>query len=236
MTTAKDSESPMRRRVWNLFALAAFGCLVWLSYQMGLSFYFEPEHVATFWLTNGLIIGALMKSPRRLWLPLLAIQYAVQFFLNLSFSIEFAVIVTTVNSLSAAAAVAVIQRFTGKRFDIRTLRHILVFIGTILVAESLNGLGGAFAVTRSVDTAFWSVWQVWTFSTATGSLIVGCATIATIELFRSELYTLRHQRGFEGALLLVLTTVACHFVFSQSSSHESDTGSTGSGTMGTIRS
>lgn len=217
-------KSRISQQIFTVSALSVFGCLVWISYRIGIAFYFEPEHVATFWITNGLVIGALIMSPRRLWLPLLAIQYVIQFILNLSFSTEFAVVVTTVNSLSAIVAAAVTQRITVERFDIRRLRHMLAFITTILLAEALNGLGGAFAVTRSVDTAFWPVWQIWTFSTVTGSLIVGAATVAAIDLFKSKASELRNQRGIEGAILLVVTVVTCHFIFSQPASHASTMG------------
>ena len=59
-----------------LFALTYFGAGI-----LGIVFYFQPEHVATFWPASGVFLAALLLSPFRLWpiLVLVAIGAHVAF-------------------------------------------------------------------------------------------------------------------------------------------------------------
>ncbi len=198
--------------------LVILALAIWFSYWLGIEFYYGAENIATIWLTNGLVWGLLLLLPYRHWAPVVAVAVAVQFVLNLEFSLSFALIITAINCLTPALGSLLLRKLCGGHFEFLNLRHVTLMILVVLIAEAVNSLVGATVVVWHYESAeFWPAFQIWWFSTAIGSLILLAVIVGWGQIASSWSITWRASRLIETAVLTLSAIIAGHFIFGSTS-------------------
>lgn len=205
---------------WPLRTCAALTALAYLLLaQFSLLFVVQPEHLAGFWLPNGLLIGIMLVRARRDWGCLLASGGIANVVANLwagnSFgaSLGFAL----ANSVEAALAVWCLLKYSGTPITLGRLKDVFGFVAVSAIpACSCGGVLGAAVVSwDSPGTAFWPVWRVWLVADLLGTLLVTPLVIAWSTGGRSTLRSLSRTRWAEAIALLVLVFVVASVVFAR---------------------
>src|SRR6266850_8041069 len=144
-----------------LFALTYFGFGI-----LGIVFYFDPEHVATFWPASGVFLAGLLLSRFGLWpvLVLAAIGAHVAFDVLVSGkAVGTSLFFTSADVVEACTGAFLLRRVLGMSGTLSQLKEVLglaVLAG--MCATALGAVVGAAAVVTMFPKAvYWFVWQVW---------------------------------------------------------------------------
>src|SRR5215475_12263671 len=139
-----------------LFALAYFGAGI-----LGISFYFDPEHVATFWPASGVFLAGLLLSPYRLWpvLVLAAIGAHVAFDVLVSGkAVSTSIFFTSADVVEACTGAFLLRRVLGMSGTLSQLKEVLGLAVVAGVCSTAIGaaVGAAAVVTVFPKASYWS--------------------------------------------------------------------------------
>jgi signal transduction histidine kinase/CheY-like chemotaxis protein len=200
-----------------LFALAYFGAGI-----LGIIFYFDPEHVATFWPASGVFLAGLLLSPYRLWpvLVLAAIGAHVAFDVLVSGkAVSTSVFFTSADVVEACTGAFLLRRVLGMSGTLSQLKEVLGLAVVAGVCSTAIGaaVGAAVVVTVFPKAAYWSVWQLWWFADALGVLVVAPAILTCAGVKWQALRTVSARRMFEVSALFISMLVVAQLGFGATS-------------------
>ncbi|HTN74297.1 MAG TPA: MASE1 domain-containing protein [Pirellulaceae bacterium] len=194
------------------------GFVVALAYlccaELGHAVSFPGAGFATFWPANGLLLVALLISPRSQWPLLLLWTAAVNHFTNVVWHGQppvLSLMFTTANALECFGAALTLNFWARGRLRMENLQHMLVMIGCGgFLFPMLGATIGSLALQwqyGDVDLAI--TWRLWWASDALGMLVV--APLCLVWLANSKRST-EHWTAprlmefvFVAALLVLLT-------------------------------
>jgi len=199
-----------RFAVWMLW-FVVYGAAV----QLGLSFYFDPESVATFWPASGLFMGLLVIRPYREW-PWIVLLCAISQLgadylasqralgINASFALS--------NSLEPMTGALLVRRVFSGCPDFGRLRHVLGSGAIAVVAPVATATIGSAIVSQQFGANFFSTLQIWWAADALGMLAVVPVVVyfGTTDTWNPRTWT---KPGLETIAILAVTGLTSFFVF-----------------------
>src|SRR5262245_27412606 len=200
-----------------LFALTYFGFGI-----LGIVFYFDPEHVATFWPASGVFLAGLLLSRFGLWpvLVLAAIGAHVAFDVLVSGkAVGTSLFFTSADVVEACTGAFLLRRVLGMSGTLSQLKEVLGLAAVAGVCSTALGaaVGAAAVITVYPKATYWSVWQVWWFADALGVLVVAPAILTWAGVTRRSLQTLSARQMFEVSTLFISMLVVAQLVFGATS-------------------
>jgi signal transduction histidine kinase/CheY-like chemotaxis protein len=201
----------------SLFALTYFGAGI-----LGLVFYFEPQHVATFWPASGVFLAGLLLSRFGLWpvLVLAAIGAHVAFDLLVSGkAMGTSLFFTSADVVEACTGAFLLRRILGMSGTLSQLKEVLGLAVVAGVCSTALGaaVGAAAVVTVYPKAVYGSVWQVWWFADALGVLVVAPAILTWAGVTRRSLQAVSARQMFEISALFISMLVVAQLVFGATS-------------------
>jgi signal transduction histidine kinase/CheY-like chemotaxis protein len=196
-----------------LFALAYFGAGI-----LGLIFYFDPEHVATFWPASGVFLAVLLLSRYHMWpvLVLAAIVLHVAFDMLMSDkAVATSLLFNAADVIEACTGAFLLRRVLGMAGTLSQLKEVLgLAVVAGLCSTALGAAVGAAAIiTVYPKASYWSVWQVWCFADALGVLVVAPAILTWAGVTRQWFRALSARRIAEVSVLFVAMLVVAQLMF-----------------------
>jgi signal transduction histidine kinase/CheY-like chemotaxis protein len=187
------------------YLLAAFSA--WLPIQTRLPLFIYPA--------NGLALGVLLVTPRRRWLPRLAVVLLANLFLGLGLGVPFER--TLASALVACAtplvAALLLRRFAGPRAMIETTSGVVRFLLVVVLLMALVALPDALFSLYRFDAPLYEQWLVTYVSGTLGMLVMAPLVLAwTRRGVRAAWATVR-SRAPELALMYAGLLASTHVVF-----------------------
>ena len=167
------------------------------------------------WMPVGLLVGALVLSPRRQWPSLVALACAAMVVTALGHGRPpgLTVCASAVYGLEAWLAAALLRRFTGRDFDLARLTHV----AAMFVVAGIAPLAGAVAVAAVTQSfgASASFEQLATASWATDTLglLLGAALVFGWRQYPDGFVSPPRWRALEMAATLVALAVLSQAIF-----------------------
>jgi PAS domain S-box-containing protein len=196
---------------------AAYGLVYLAAEWLGITFYFEPGHIGTFWPASGVFLAALLLTPPRVW-PAIVLATLVAVVAREASGLGpqstpswLSALANTFEALVGAAIVRSVLH--GERPELSRMRVVLALVfGAALFATALGAaLGAAILVLENPTLDFVSIWQVWWFGDALGVLAVAPAALAWLGAGKPRVAPPAH--ALEGAILVVGLLVSAALVF-----------------------
>jgi diguanylate cyclase (GGDEF)-like protein/PAS domain S-box-containing protein len=197
----------------------AFGGMIVLcsAYTLGLTS--ATDSVVTVWITNGILVGTLMRLPTRRWLPCLAIGYIALFAARSIFvgPSLFALSMATANMIEVLIVAVAIRR----RFVLVTAQTPFLELGRVATVSTLVGcaVSGVLAsIILHIETgaSVWTVLDNWYRAHVLGMVIVATLTLVTLSEGRRMLGLPGKRRQF--LLTMGIVVAVTLVVLSQSQS------------------
>ncbi len=216
--------SPTRAERDGIVTAATRAAGVALAYillaNLGLSLQVEPGRIAAFWPPSGMLLAALLLSPRRSWGWTLGAVAIANVGSNLlggrpaSLGAAYA----AVSCFEAYLGAALVVRACGTRCDLSTFRQVLAFLG--LGAVLPYAVGGCLASGATLlflpDAGFWPTASVWFIS---GGMGVAIVSPPLLTWFRPTPVRFGATRAVEAAALLAVLALTCGAVFTDAFPH-----------------
>ncbi len=199
-----------------------FGIAYFAGAGLGQYLAFPQAAYWPFWPPNGLFLGVLLVSPRKLWPALWAATLPASLISDLLFDgfradlVLLAIVFWLSNTLEPLLAAWLLRRFVVERMTLANTREFLalVAIGAIL-APAAGATLGAIAIKVSQNTLpFAESWLQWWIGDAIGVLVVAPVVI-TWSSARQSPRIVRHPwaYAFEFALYCVVVLIVTENVF-----------------------
>ncbi len=167
----RAATSPAARSI--VFGLAYFG-----GAELGHTFslHSQDQSFATFWPPAGILLAALVQSPRRGWPLLLAAACAANLSSNMLVhgkSVLVALGFCVANCGEACLGAWLLGRFVGLPLTLTRVKEVLGLACLAAMVSTLFGatLGAAIAA-WTFHASYWTAWQVWWIADAVGVLVV----------------------------------------------------------------
>ncbi|MCW8925085.1 MAG: MASE1 domain-containing protein [Xanthomonadales bacterium] len=186
MTNTPGELSPVR----NSTLLIAFAVLYFLMMMQGYAFYFDASpnnDVAMLWPASGLIIGALLVTPYRMWpwiLLVASLGDQVVTVIKQPEALQVGPFFIFIHLLEAVLGAVLVKRICGGTPKLSKLTDVLVLISMgALVATFVTALlGAAVMVLVLGESSFVGIFQVWWFSDCLGVLVIAPVILAFKEV------------------------------------------------------
>ena len=185
-----------------LFALLAWG---------GITLSANPQHFAAVWLSNAVLLGALLRAPRSQGAALLAACSVASIAANLLSGVPIgrALGFTALNIAEAGAAFLLLARGRDRWLDLANIGDLLRFsLVAGLAVPTCTGFLAMLLLSAGTGDIRWAAWPAWSVTAALGLLIGTPLVIAGIDALRADAPNLgRRSRqvglGEEGVVMLV---------------------------------
>ena len=194
-----------------LFAALVLG--YFLLVLMGLSLREKTEHLTIIWPAAGLLFMALWRSPRRIWIWILATQVAVELTVSAVHSEQFTLLeylpYALANSLDGVVGALVASRLIVDPQIPRVL-NVLRFIAAVAIGSAASAIVGAFASAHTLGGAHYlREWQLWWAGNWLGSLCIAPVLMGWLVRVRARAFSAPPAPPFElllvGGALLAMT-------------------------------
>jgi PAS domain S-box-containing protein len=213
-----------RERLLASIGLAVTICVAYsLAARLSLFLQTQPDGVAVFWPAAGVSSGILIALGRDVRWPVAVLRWSV------AVGVIAATIIanfTSDRTIWASSAFALcnageallvawlIKRYVGRDFTLARMRHVVVFLGAIIVGTAVSGIGGALAykLLHSPDVPSLITWGHWFASDAMGIITVAPLIIWLVPVRRAPTPRLQLLEGFMGLAAVAATTVVIIFL------------------------
>ena len=158
-------------------AFAAFAIALALMVALGYSLYDDAETLSIMWPAAGLLLFALVCSPRRNWKWIFAIQIPVQLAIYCIVASrdhwQWGPVFVAASSLDGLVAATLARRFIPTPATPR-VRQILILIAAMALGAAVSGVVGGYASihTARPGTHFLRQWQLWWSDNWLGSMFI----------------------------------------------------------------
>ncbi|MBC7817205.1 MAG: PAS domain S-box protein [Planctomycetaceae bacterium] len=209
-------------RPWKPTTCAVLTSLAYLALaQISLLFVVQPEHVAGFWLPNGMLIGVMVLRGRSDWRCLLASGCGANLIANLwdSDSLGVSLGFAAANGLESWLAAWVLVRYVGTPITLCRLREVFGLVAVAAVPACVCGslLGATVLTLSSRSPSFWAVWRVWMVADLLGLFLMAPLVISWSNAGALAIRLMSRTRWVEAIGLLALLLGATTLVSLQSS-------------------
>lgn len=198
-----------------LFLALLVGIGYFLGGLFGTALSFQPDHIATFWPPNAVVLTALLLTPPRTWWLYLAVVFPAELAADALAGIGPATALgfAVANIIEVLTAAFLLRRFAGLPFRFESQRNIALFLlCAVGLAPLVASPVGAATATLGLGGAFLTNWVRFIMGDALAQLIVTPALLTWIGLVRSE-RTLAPARAAEFALAMALLASVSWFAF-----------------------
>ncbi len=183
----------------------------------GLAISRQAGNIATLWPPNGMLVAALLLSPRQRWMDILvagAIGSVSANLFNGSSAIA-ASSITLANLVEAMIAATIIRRETGRRVLFQHSSDVMVLILASVTAALIAGALSATSAALLAGAPFVTIFIKWVAGDVLGLLVVmPIAVIAHDLLTRGPDLMMARSSRLEAALILTGVLVVSVAVFS----------------------
>jgi PAS domain S-box-containing protein len=202
--------SALRDVLLAVAAAAGYAASGWLSYRLALN----GGPYVLMWAPAGLMLGVLLRVPRRLWWPLLAGGAAGCFALELyqGTKLPFPVLAALANTFESLAAAWIVSRCVRLPLTLTTLRDVTVLLlGAAVASNAATSLAGAVVLDLFGGTTFLEGWLLWW--TGDGlAIIVLAPPVIVWSQWRSVARFATGARA-EAVILATGLTLTCELIF-----------------------
>jgi integral membrane sensor domain MASE1 len=209
--------------------LARAGLIAFLYFVvvgLSLKFILQPEGIVVIWPASGLLLAALLLTPRRAWPMTLAGVFLAEVMATLAAGLTPMVGLgfALANCAEGALAAWLLIRFVGQPITFTHPKQVLGLLGLAAgLGNGLTALLGAAAVSAGVGAPFGEAWLMVWISHGVGTLVVAPAVLVWASdpsilkrLTRRPLKGIFDQAG-EAVVLLIALVVATRFAFGSQS-------------------
>src|ERR1700722_6610450 len=163
----------LRQRV---LSLAVFALLYSALMILGLALRENSKQLTIIWPAAGLLFMALWFSPRRNWIWILVVQFAVEMLIDVARSEHFSLReygpYVLASSLDGSVAALIARRLMTAP-EIPRVRHVLQFMAAVALGAAVSASVGAIAGAESLSAAdYLRAWQLWWAGNWLGSLCI----------------------------------------------------------------
>ena len=194
----------LRRKT--VFSALLVGVGYFLGGLLGTALSFQPDHIATFWPPNAVVLTALLLTKPRDWWPYLAVVLPAEMATDALAGIGPATALgfALANIVEVLTAALLLRRFTSLPFRFENQRYVALYIlCAVAVAPLVASPLGAATATLGLGGTFQTNWARFFMGDALAQLIVTPALLSWIGLAGSE-RTLTPARAAEFALTMTL--------------------------------
>jgi diguanylate cyclase (GGDEF)-like protein/PAS domain S-box-containing protein len=215
-TAAAPLPPPPEART-NWLAIAALALLVLASTWFSLTYTRFQTGVSAVWLSNGLLVGALLLAPRREWLRYFVVAAAAQLIARAvkQDPWHYSVVLVTANMAECAIVAFWVRRREGDLDRARSLPRVSrAALGSTLLACAASALIAAPIVAARTREPALFAWLTWYGAHVLGVVII--ATLVVCSFQRTVRMIPEHSLArldYAGCLSLLLLT--CWVVFAQ---------------------
>ena len=158
-------------------AFSVFALLLGLMLVLGYSLHDDAQSLSIMWPASGLLLVALICSPKRNWKWIFAVQIgvhlAIYFFVATRDHWSWGPVFVAADSLSGLVAASLARRFIPTPATPR-VAQILILIGAMALGAAVSAVVGGYA---SIHTAppgvqFLRQWQIWLANNWLGSMFL----------------------------------------------------------------
>jgi len=180
MSEFKNHQDSIAERE-NPFSLYSFLILIFVSIvfylgaKLGLRLSAPPDHIATFWPPNTVILTALLlTNPRRWWLYFLAMTPA---YLTAAFqggySINRSLIFFLANCTEIIVAAVALKHYCKEKLIFSKVRGMILFlVWAVLIAPFISAFIASLTTFNEPTVNYWLAWRVWFLGDALGHLTI----------------------------------------------------------------
>jgi signal transduction histidine kinase/integral membrane sensor domain MASE1 len=202
----------------------SFYVIVALAYfigaKVGLILTIQPLQLSTLWPPNAIVLAALLLSPRRSWLPLIACLLPVHMAVELldGVPLPMALFWFVTNMAEALIGAVSIRHFVNGYPRFNQLRDTTVFlIFGVMFAPFVSSFFDVAAVKLNnwSEGDFWTLWSTRFFSNAVAILVLTPAIITAVERI-SKRASIRNNNKIEATILIFSLVGVCATIFMMS--------------------
>ena len=169
---------------------SAFALVYLLAVLAGLSLRENTENLTIIWPAAGLLFMALLMSPRRFWIWIVALQVAVELSVSAFHSDHFTILeyapYALANSLDGIVGASIASRIMVDP-QIPGIKNVLRFIAAVAIGAAASAVVGAFAAAHALGGAHYlREWQLWWAGNWLGSLCIAPVLMGWIIRFRAR--------------------------------------------------
>ncbi len=171
----------------------AFASVYLLAVLAGLSLRENTENLTIIWPAAGLLFMALLMTPRRIWIWIVAVQVAVELSVSAFHSDHFTFLeyapYALANSLDGIVGASIASRIMVDP-QIPGIKNVLRFIAAVAIGAAASAVVGAFAATHTLGGAHYlREWQLWWAGNWLGSLCIAPVLMGWIIRLRARQFS-----------------------------------------------
>ena len=199
--------------VQRVVLFSVFASVYLLAVLAGLSLRENTENLTIIWPAAGLLFMALLMTPHRFWISVVAVQVAVELSVSAFHSDHFTILeyapYALANSLDGIVSASIAGRIMVDP-QIPSIKNVLRFIVAVAIGAAASAVVGAFAATHTLGGAHYlRDWQLWWAGNWLGSLCIAPVLMGWIIRFRAREFSAPPAPAVElmliGGALLAMT-------------------------------
>jgi PAS domain S-box-containing protein len=198
-----------------MFLALLVGIGYFLGGQLGTALSFQPDHIATFWPPNAVVLTALLLTPSHTWWPYLAVVFPAELAADALVGIGPATALgfAAANIIEVLTAALLLRRFVGRPFRYDSQRTVALYIlCAVIVAPLIASPIGAATAALGLGGTFTTNWRRFFMGDALAQLVITPALLSWIGLASGKPGE-PPVRAAEFALSMALLAAVCWFVF-----------------------
>jgi signal transduction histidine kinase len=176
--------------VQRVVLFSAFASVYLVLVLAGLSLRGQAENLTIIWPAAGLLFMALLMTPRRIWIWVVAVQVGVELTVSAFHSDHFTILeyapYALANSLDGIVGASIASRIMVDP-QIPGIKNVLRFIAAVAIGAAASAVLGAFATSHTLGGAHYlRDWQLWWAGNWLGSLCIAPVLMGWIIRFRAR--------------------------------------------------
>jgi PAS domain S-box-containing protein len=207
------------RRAW--LDTASLALLVFSAYYLGaragLALTFLPNPISVLWPPNAIVFSALLLTPHRRWLLVIAAVFPAHLLAELQGGVPLAMVLCwfVSNVCEGLIGALVVQALVGRPLTFDNRRDVIAFVAAAALATVLSSFADSLFVilNRWGSKDYWTLWQTRFFSNTTTALIVVPVAVTWINGGIAALRLRTRLRAIEASSLALCLAVSTLVVF-----------------------
>jgi len=172
---------------------SVFALVYLLLVLAGLSLRGQAENLTIIWPAAGLLFMALLMTPRRIWIWIVALQVCVELAISVFHSDHFTILeyapYALANSLDGIVGASIASRIMVDP-QIPGIKNVLRFIAAVAIGAAASAVLGAFATSHTLGGPHYlRDWQLWWAGNWLGSLCIAPVLMGWIIRFRARQFS-----------------------------------------------
>ena len=151
------------------------GVAFYFGAKLGLVLSTPPDHIATFWPPNTIILAALLLTDRRSWWIYFLAMAPAYFIpaLQAGYTMQRSLIFFTANCAEIFVAAFALKSIFKDRFQLGHRREMFMFLLiAVLIAPVISAFIASTTTLAEPEVNYWLAWRVWFLGDALGHLML----------------------------------------------------------------